>query len=115
MVFVQEDSKKEERIKVYKLINMYSYMNITISIDKNKIYGKSSINEYWADCKIENDKISISMINTTRKTADIKKRNAEGEYLSILQTAYSFIITDNILTIYTTFRDEPLIYDEIKY
>ena len=115
MVFVQEDSKKEERIKVYKLINMYSYMNITISIDKNKIYGKSSINEYWADCKIENDKISISMINTTRKTADIKKRNAEGEYLSILQTAYSFIITDNILTIYTTFRDEPLIYEEIKY
>ena len=114
MVFVQEDSKKEERIKVYKLINMYSYMNITISIDKNKIYGKSSINEYWADCKIENDKISISMINTTRKTADIKKRNAEGEYLSILQTAYSFIITDNILTIYTTFRDEPLIYEELK-
>ena len=114
MVFVQEDSKKEEQIKVYKLINMYSYMNITISIDKNKIYGKSSINEYWSDCKIENDKISISMINTTRKTADIKKRNAEGEYLSILQTAYSFIITDNILTIYTTFRDEPLIYEELK-
>ena len=114
MVFVQEDFKKEEQIKVYKLINMYSYMNITISIDENKIYGKSSINEYWADCKIENDKISISMINTTRKTADIKKRNAEGEYLSILQTAYSFIITDNILTIYTTFRDEPLIYEELK-
>lgn len=114
MVFVQEDAKKLEPIKIYKLINMYSYMNITISIDKNKIYGKSSINEYWADCKIENDKISISMINTTRKTADVKKRNAEGEYLSILQTAYSFNITDNILTIYTTFRDEPLVYEEIK-
>ncbi len=114
MVFMQEDAKKLEPIKIYKLINMYSYMNITISIDKNKIYGKSSINEYWADCKIENDKISISMINTTRKTADVKKRNAEGEYLSILQTAYSFNITDNILTIYTTFRDEPLVYEEIK-
>lgn len=114
MVFVQEDAKKLEPIKIYKLINMYSYMNITISIDKNKIYGKSSINEYWADCKIENDKISISMINTTRKTADIKKRNAEGEYLSILQTAYSFNITNNILEIYTTFRDEPLVYEEIK-
>ena len=113
MVFVQEDSKKEEKIKVYKLINMYSYMNITISIDKNKIYGKSSVNEYWADCKIENDKISISMINTTRKTSDVKKRNAEGEYLSILQTAYSFSITNNILKIHTTFRDEPLIYEEI--
>ncbi|MEI0530978.1 META domain-containing protein [Brachyspira pilosicoli] len=114
MVFVQEDSKKIEKIKVYKLVNMYSYMNITISIDKNKIYGQSSVNDYWADCKIENDKISISMINTTRKTADAKRRNAEGEYLSILQAAYSFNITDNILTIYTTFRDEPLIYEEIK-
>lgn len=114
MLFVQEDSKEVEKIKVYKLVNIYSYMNITISIDKNKIYGKSSVNEYWADCKIENDKISISMINTTRKTADVKKRNAEGEYLSILQTAYSFNITDNTLTIYTTFRDEPLIYEKIK-
>lgn len=115
MVFVQEDSKEVEQIRAYKLVNMYSYMNITISIDKNKIYGNSSVNEYWADCKIENDKISISMINTTRKTADVKKRNAEGEYLSILQTAYSFNITNNILEIYTTFRDEPLIYEEIKY
>ena len=115
MLFVQEDSKEVEKIKIYKLVNMYSYMNIKIKIDKNKIYGKSSINEYWADCKIENDKISISMINTTRKTADSKKRNAEGEYLSILQTAYSFNITDNTLEIYTTFRDEPLIYEEIKY
>nr|WP_288685412.1 META domain-containing protein [uncultured Brachyspira sp.] len=112
---MQEDSQKIEPIKVYKLINMYSYMNITISIDKDKIYGKSSVNDYWADCKIENDKISISMINTTRKTADVKRRNAEGEYLSILQTAYSFSITNNILEIYTTFRDEPLIYEEIKY
>lgn len=114
MLFVQEDSKEVENIKVYKLVNMYSYMNITISIDNNKIYGKSSINDYWADCKIENDKISISMINTTRKTADVKRRNAEGEYLSILQAAYSFNITDNTLTIYTTFRDEPLIYEKIK-
>ena len=46
MLFVQEDSKEVEKIKIYKLVNMYSYMNITISIDKNKIYGKSSINEY---------------------------------------------------------------------
>ena len=71
--------------------------------------------DYKKNCKIENDKISISMINTTRKTADVKRRNAEGEYLSILQTAYSFSITNDILTIYTTFRDEPLIYEEIKY
>ena len=71
MLFVQEDYKEVEKIKIYKLVNMYSYMNITISIDKNKIYGKSSVNEYWADCKIENDKIEKGMLKINSAYAKI--------------------------------------------
>lgn len=93
---------------------MHTSVNITISIDNNKIYGKSAINEYWADCKIKDNLISIYMIKTTRKTDNIEKRRIEGDYLSILQTAYSFKIENDKLIIYTAFIDEPLIYEEIK-
>ena len=75
-------------------------MNITISIDDNKIYGKSAINDYWANCKIDGESISIDMIKTTRKTDNAEKRRAEGDYLSILQTAYSIKIEGNRLIIY---------------
>ena len=54
------------------------------------------------------------MIKTTRKTDNAEKRRAEGDYLSILQTAYSIKIEGNRLIIYTRFIDEPLIYEEIK-
>ena len=93
---------------------MYSNMNITISIDNNKIYGKSVINCYWANCNIKDNSISLDMINTTRKTESADKRKIEGNYLSILQTAYSFKIEDYKLIIYTRFIDQPLIYEEIK-
>ena len=109
-----EHPQIEEKVKVYKLINMHTAMNITISIDDNKIYGKSAINDYWADCTINGDLISIAMIKTTRKTDNAQKRKAEGDYISILQTAYSFKIDGDKLIIYTTFIDEPLIYEEIK-
>ena len=109
-----EHPQIEKKVKVYKLINMHTAMNITISIDDNKIYGKSAINDYWANCKIEGEGISIDMIKTTRKTDNAEKRRAEGDYLSILQTAYSIKIEGNRLIIYTRFIDEPLIYEEIK-
>ena len=54
------------------------------------------------------------MIKTTRKTDNAQKRKAEGDYISILQTAYSFKVENNKLLIYTTFIDEPLIYEEIE-
>lgn len=113
-VSISEEPIVEEKIKVYHLISMHTAMNITISIDDNKIYGKSAINDYWANCKIEGDSISLDMIKTTRKTDTAEKRRVEGDYLSILQTAYSFKIEDNKLIIYTRFIDEPLIYEEIK-
>ncbi len=94
---------------------MHPDMNITISIDKDKIYGKSAINDYWANCKIDGDLISIYMIKTTRRTDSVEKRRVEGDYISILQTAYSYKIEDNKLFIYTRFIDEPLIYEELKY
>lgn len=114
-VSISEEPIVEEKIKVYHLISMHTAMNITISIDDNKIYGKSAINDYWANCKIEGDSISLDMIKTTRKTDTAEKRRVEGDYLSILQTAYSFKIEDNKLIIYTRFIDEPLIYEEIKW
>ncbi|WP_332835432.1 META domain-containing protein [Brachyspira murdochii] len=103
-----------KKIKVYKLISMYTYANITISIDDGRVYGKSVINDYYANCKIEGDLISLDMIKTTRKTDTSEKRRIEGDYLSILQTSYSFKIDGSRLIIYTTFIDEPLIYEEIN-
>ncbi|MCZ9887509.1 META domain-containing protein [Brachyspira hyodysenteriae] len=114
-VSISEEPIIEEKIKVYHLISMHPAMNITISIDDNKIYGKSAINDYWANCKIEGEGISIDMIKTTRKTDNAEKRRVEGDYLSILQTAYSIKIDGNKLIIYTRFIDEPLIYEEIEY
>ncbi|ELV04692.1 META domain-containing protein [Brachyspira hampsonii] len=113
-VSITEEPVIEEKIKVYRLISMHTAMNITISIDDNKIYGKSAINDYWANCKIDGEGISIDMIRTTRKTDNAEKRRAEGDYLSILQTAYSFKIERNKLIIYTRFIDEPLVYEEIE-
>ncbi|WP_300368676.1 META domain-containing protein [Brachyspira sp.] len=114
-VSVREKPIIIEKIKVYHLISMHPDMNITISIDKDKIYGKSAINDYWANCKIDGDLISIYMIKTTRRTDSVEKRRVEGDYISILQTAYSYKIEDNKLFIYTRFIDEPLIYEELKY
>ncbi len=115
-VSIREEPVVIEKIKVYHLISMHPAMNITISIDDddNKVYGKSAINDYWANCKIEGDLISLDMIKTTRKTDNAEKRRVEGDYLSILQTAYSYKIEDNKLIIYTRFIDEPLIYEEIE-
>lgn len=113
-VSIAEEPIIEEKIKVYRLISMHTAMNITISIDDNKIYGKSAINDYWANCKIDGESISIDMVKTTRKTDNAEKRRAEGDYLSILQTAYSIKIEGNRLIIYTRFIDEPLIYEEIE-
>ena len=107
-----EESVYVKKVKVYKLVSMYTYMNITISIDDGRIYGKSAINDYYANCIINGNSISLDMIKTTRKTDTAEKRRAEGEYLSILQTAYSLKIEENRLIIYTTFIDEPLIYEE---
>ena len=90
-VSIAEEPIIEEKIKVYRLISMHTAMNITISIG-----------------------ISIDMIKTTRKTDNAEKRRAEGDYLSILQTAYSIKIEGNRLIIYTRFIDEPLIYEEIE-
>lgn len=101
---------KEEPTYTYKLINMHSDYNITLTLEKNKIYGKSSINDYYATINIKDDLIEINQIQTTRKTADDKARKAESQYLSILQTAYSFKIRNDMLYIYTIFMDEPLIY-----
>nr|WP_205676560.1 META domain-containing protein [Brachyspira sp. G79] len=113
-VSVIEKPYEVKKIKIYKLISMYTYANITISIDNGRVYGKSAINDYYANCKIEGDLISLDMINTTRKTDTAEKRRIEGDYLSILQTAYSFKIDGDRLIIYTRFIDEPLIYEEIK-
>lgn len=113
-VSIAEESYEVKKIKVYKLISMYTYANITISIDSGRVYGKSSINDYYANCKIDGDLISLDMIKTTRKTDTAEKRRIEGDYLSILQTAYSFKIDGDRLIIYTRFIDEPLIYEEIK-
>ena len=109
---LKEESVYVEKIKVYKLVSMYTYIDITISIDDYKVFGKSAINDYWANCKIDGDLISLDMIKTTRKTDNAEKRRIEGDYLSILQTARAFKIEDNKLIIYTTFIDEPLIYEE---
>lgn len=109
---LKEESVYVEKIKVYKLISMYTYIDITISMYDYKIFGKSAINDYWANCKIEGDLISLDMIKTTRKTDNAEKRRIEGDYLSILQTARAFKIEDNKLIIYTTFIDEPLIFEE---
>ena len=109
---LKEESVYVEKIKVYKLISMYTYIDITISIDDYKVFGKSAINDYWANCQIDGDLISLDMIKTTRKTDNAEKRRIEGDYLSILQTARAFKIEDNKLIIYTTFIDEPLIYEE---
>ena len=113
-VSIAEEPYEVKKIKVYKLISMYTYANITISIDNGRVYGKSSINDYYANCKIDGDLISLDMIKTTRKTDTAEKRRIEGDYLSILQTAYSLKIDGDRLIIYTRFIDEPLIYEEIK-
>lgn len=90
-------------------------ITLTIDFDKNKIYGKSVINEYFANINIKEDLIEIKPIHTTRKTDNDEKRKAEGQYLSILQTAHSFKIKDNKLYIYTIFwGDTPLIYTLIN-
>ena len=52
---LKEESVYVEKIKVYKLISMYTYIDITISIDDYKVFGKSAINDYWANCKIDGD------------------------------------------------------------
>ena len=109
---LKEESVYVEKIKVYKLVSMYTYIDITISIDDYKVFGKSAINDYWANYQIDGDLISLDMIKTTRKTDNAEKRRIEGDYLSILQTARAFKIEDNKLIIYTTFIDEPLIYEE---
>ena len=109
---LKEESVYVEKIKVYKLISMYTYIDITISIDDYKVFGKSAINDYWANCQIDGYLISLDMIKTTRKTDNAEKRRIEGDYLSILQTARAFKLEDNKLIIYTTFIDEPLIYEE---
>ncbi|ADG70859.1 protein of unknown function DUF306 Meta and HslJ [Brachyspira murdochii DSM 12563] len=113
-VYIAEKPYEVKKIKVYKLISMYTYANITISIDDGRVYGKSVINDYYANCKIEGDLISLDMIKTTRKTDTAEKRRIEGDYLSILQTSYSFKIDGSRLIIYTTFIDEPLMYEEIN-
>lgn len=113
-VSIAEEPYEIKKIKVYKLISMYTYANITISIDNGRVYGKSAINDYYANCKIDGDLISLDMIKTTRKTDTAEKRRIEGDYLSILQTAYSLKIDGDRLIIYTRFIDEPLIYEEIK-
>ncbi|MDO6993882.1 META domain-containing protein [Brachyspira innocens] len=113
-VSIVEEPYEIKKIKVYKLISMYTYANITISIDNGRVYGKSAINDYYANCKIDGDLISLDMIKTTRKTDTAEKRRIEGDYLSILQTAYSLKIDGDRLIIYTRFIDEPLIYEEIK-
>ncbi|EKV56911.1 META domain-containing protein [Brachyspira hampsonii] len=114
MVSISEDPIIEEKIKVYHLISMHPASNITISIDDGKIYGKSAINDYYANCTINGELISIDMIKTTRKTDTVEKRRIEGDYISILQTAYSFKVEGNKLIIYTRFIDEPLVYEEIE-
>ncbi|WP_300756585.1 META domain-containing protein [uncultured Brachyspira sp.] len=113
-VSIAENPEEVKKVKVYKLVSMYTYLDITISIDNGRVYGKSAINDYYANCKIDGDLISLDMIKTTRKTDIAEKRRIEGDYLSILQTAYSFKIDGYRLIIYTTFIDEPLIYEEIK-
>lgn len=105
---------KEKKIEVYHLISMHPSMNITISMNNGKIYGKSAVNDYYADYAINGDLISIDMIKTTRNTDTIEKRRIEGDYISILQTAYSFKIKGNNLIIYTRFIDEPLVYELIE-
>ena len=117
---IKEEPKKiiiKPNVHTYKLTNMHTKYNITLTIDfdKKKISGQSVINEYFADINVKDDLIEIKPIKTTRKTDNDEKRKAEGQYLSVLQTAHSFKVENDKLYIYTIFlADTPLIFKLIS-
>lgn len=75
--------------KEYKL----DYSNITITFEKDKVYGLSGINRYFTSYEIKEDgTISFKPIATTLMAGDPELMDRERKYLNFLKDAYKINI-----------------------
>lgn len=62
--------------------------NISISFDKDKVYGKMYANRYFGTFVIKNSKISFKNISQTLVLSDDKTQKKENEFLEKLEKEY---------------------------
>lgn len=59
---------------------------MTLEFENKKLSGKSSVNNFFAGYKVENNKLIVDGLGITRMAGDPKDMELETEYLNALQT-----------------------------
>lgn len=97
----------------FKLVSIYTDMNITIEFNDNKISGFSAINRYSSLYEIDGDIFNVYNLITTLMSGPKDKMKAEYEYLNLLKDVTSYKIEGKKLTLYTVLSSNYLIFEEI--
>lgn len=85
---------------------------ITISFDKNKVNGNSSVNNYFGSYEIKNNSIKIGPVGSTRMAGPENLMKIEFEYLKLLQDSKTIEFNNNLL-ILTTNDGKVLKFEKI--
>lgn len=82
---IKKESVGVEKIeKVYSKEYVLENSDITMTLEKDKIYGFGGVNRYFGNTVIDGDSISIENIATTLMMGDEKSMLEEAEYLKNL-------------------------------
>jgi len=94
-------NKNSETItgKEFQLLNAPNNAEITISFfkDEPRFAGKSAVNRYFGNYKIDDNEITFSQIGSTMMMGPEELMIAESEYLNFLNTVKSYKIENKKL------------------
>lgn len=98
--YVRNENVGVEKIeKVYSKEYTLENSEITMTLEKDKIYGFAGVNRYFGSAIIDGDNISIENIATTLMMGDEKTMAEEAEYLRNLSMVDKIYVNENEITL----------------
>lgn len=83
----------------FVLSNMYQNMKITITFDKDRVYGFSGVNRYSGAYSITGGKVAFSEMVSTMMAGSEDAMKAEQDYLIQLNSGGALNFDGSVLTI----------------
>lgn len=104
--------------KTYELDGTIAESSIDITFEEDQLSGSAGVNRYFAPYLITGDKLSVSVVGTTRRMGPENLMTQETEFVKMLEDAKSMMVEGDKLVIITktnkkmTFTEKVMTFEE---
>lgn len=97
--------------KTYELEGTIAGSSIDITFEEDQLSGSAGVNRYFAPYLIDGEKLSVSVVGTTRRMGPENLMDQEMEFVKMLENAKSVKVEGNKLVI-TTKDEKKMVFAE---